>query len=203
MKAAQNEAGEEDIRSVCLDLHKRGPKRKRVSLKNAASLCALRPTAEEGVADVWFLSAYEFFALRRLEEPRYPVTVDEVAFEKYDERFQAVLTASGVQKVDGWDPDDPQPECIPGVDYEVKSKGTDTWKPFPEIAETAAFRHSYVIKRNPRPKRVKFSRCPLPVGDPRAEHAAERNAMLVLAYFHPFTLRAAEATKDVFHPGTA
>ncbi len=155
----------------------------------------------EGSADIWFLSAYEFFTHWRIEEPRFVVIVDELNDEAKDDLYQATLTLSGVKKVKS-DPDAPDADLIPAVDYEVKREGTALWRPFTETDDTKGCRHQYIMKRNPRPRCVKFSRCPLPTMRGEKDRVEERNARILLAYFRPFTLRREEATEHVLHPET-
>ena len=77
-------------------------------------------------------------------------------------------------------------ELCPGEDYTVRQpEAEEDWLAFPDRADTAQWRHSWVMRRLPCPVVPVFSGCPMPKAHAGAE---EKNAMLVLAYFHPWTL---------------
>eukprot|EP00959_Pyramimonas_sp_CCMP1952_P196476 4108018-Pyramimonas_sp.AAC.1 len=68
----------------------------------------------------------------------------------------------------------------------VKEGGGVDWVPYPETDGRAHLRHTCVLKRNKRPKAPTFFGAPVPRGRPGE---AERSARIVMAYFHPWTLR--------------
>eukprot|EP00662_Eupelagonemidae_sp_cell21_P057755 gene57755-biopygen32796 len=77
----------------------------------------------------------------------------------------------------------------PGVDYKIKQGGPD-WLPLVECDKVSRSRHSYVLRRLPRP------RVPVPVGDTRC-YGDEGVAMLANIIFRPWTLNpAAKGSAD-------
>ena len=72
-----------------------------------------------------------------------------------------------------------------GTDYLVKEEGGQSWIPFPNTPDLEKLRHTWVLVRNQRPFVPSFHKAPMP---DRTNADKERNAMLVMTYFHPFTL---------------
>ena len=66
--------------------------------------------------------------------------------------------------------------------------------PFPNIPSTQHFRNTWIIKNRIRPQAPMFMGAPAPS---KRENAAEHSAMLTMAYFHLWTLRAADAEGDI------
>ncbi|HIF22532.1 MAG TPA: hypothetical protein EYQ27_11655, partial [Gemmatimonadetes bacterium] len=104
-----------------------------------------------------------------------------------DPDIHAVLTESGTEKVKASRALRVAPDLQPGEDYVVKetAPAAADWYPLDETKYTAEYRHSWVFVRNHRPKDPMFLHCPMPR---RGEGEQERNAALVMTYFHPFTL---------------
>ncbi|CAJ1374097.1 unnamed protein product [Effrenium voratum] len=122
-----------------------------------------------GVRD---LSAYEWVRYWRVELARYRAPAEGVA--KGQTVLHADLTASGHAKSEGLEA---------GVDYRVREGGGEDWVPFPDLPETERFRHQWVMVRRTRPVVPVFSGAPLP-----KVSSSERTCMLLMAYFHPWTL---------------
>ena len=83
---------------------------------------------------------------------------------------------------------DTAPHLVSGEDYVVKTWDPDkhhTWLPLPDNDYTREFRHDWVLQRNRRPRDPTFAGCPMPR---RGADEQERNAALIMTYFHPFTL---------------
>ena len=59
------------------------------------------------------------------------------------------------------------------------------WLPFPAHTRTEAWRHSWIMRLLERPVVPVFAKSPLPRSK---DSDTERNAMLLLVYFHPWTL---------------
>ena len=76
---------------------------------------------------------------------------------------------------------------------EVVSEDGD-WYSFEETTFTFAYRHTWVLVRRRRPDDLLFVRCSMPRG---GECEAERNAALIMMYFHRFTLHPVWNTEDV------
>ena len=67
--------------------------------------------------------------------------------------------------------------------------------PCPDKASTQTFRHTWIMRRRLRPKVPSFAGAPLPRHS-KGQH--DRSAAIVMAYFHPWTLRQQDA--DDFVP---
>ena len=68
------------------------------------------------------------------------------------------------------------------------------WLALPDNTALKTLRHVWVLMRHDRPKVPTFIRCPMPK---HSSQDKERNAMLIHAYFHPFTLRSECASEHV------
>ncbi len=85
----------------------------------------------------------------------------------------------------------------PGVHYRIKeseetsetcrigSASSEAWVALPKNSQTEEVRHVWVFNRRRRPTDPTFIHCPLPR---KGKQHEERNASLVMMYFHPFTL---------------
>ncbi len=197
----RNMEGVEETRSTMLKTNRYGHRKQRLSLKNQARYYDLRPSAREGSPDLWFLSAYEFFMYWRIEKPTYVKHIDELKYDIDNDRFHAFLTVTGVDKLSKVGVDICQ-NMVSGEDYIVKKNGTSLWHPFTDTAETSPLRNKFVFIKNIRPRCPKFISCPLPTRGMSCEQTAERSASIILAYFHPFTLRRDMETKHVPTPDT-
>ena len=96
----------------------------------------------------------------------------------------ATLTEDGIQKLKAQEQGE-DTELIAGVDYVVKEKGQD-WYAFPDLPSTSHFRHTWILQRRRRARAPSFAGAPLPK---HGKDDSERSAMIVMAYFHPWTLQ--------------
>ena len=83
-----------------------------------------------------------------------------------------------------------------GIDYEIKEEGGESWLPFPAMPELAKIRQTWILVRNERPTVPSFCKAPMP---DRKNGNEERNARIVMTYFHPFTLQKDVDNFDVPH----
>jgi hypothetical protein len=108
--------------------------------------------------------------------------------------FHANLTEAGKAKIDtATSP--AELDMLPGIDY-VVGCGDDKWQPFPATVYTERFRHSWVMVYQERPRVPVFQGCPMLKTKKGQE---ERNAMILLAYFKPWTLDEAITSEHVPH----
>jgi len=143
-----------------------------------------------------YFSAYDFWRYWRIENPAYPLNFDEFTEDTKPKDlrtentgisrspYQAQLTEVGLEKIKKRCNDDTT-KLQGGIDYVIKEEGGDFWVPFPRRKEMERIRHEWILVRNDRPRNPSFHGCPMP-----RQNAAsvERNALLLMAYFHPFTL---------------
>ena len=122
----------------------------------------------------------------------YPTSL----YDEEDSKYHAQLTDAGREKLKarakGHDN-----EMEAGVDYVVKDGGDD-WVPYPDSESTRALRHTWILARRRRPKVPSFAGAPVP------RHAAgqhQRAAMIVMTYFHPWTLRHTDGDAHVPYAG--
>ena len=119
----------------------------------------------------------------------YPTTLEESCDPKHHVNLAEVGTAKSENKEPGKKP----PELYPGVDYVVKDGGDD-WLAFPDVPSTANIRNTWIIQKRRRPRVPTFLGSPVPS---KTNNAAERSAMLTMAYFHLWTLHANEEEGEV------
>ena len=81
---------------------------------------------------------------------------------------------------------------IAGTDYVVKEEGGRNWVPLENAPAMATLRHDWILRRRRRPVAPHFKGCPIPKHFPGS---GERNAMLTMIYFHPWTLCEARQNK--------
>ena len=114
--------------------------------------------------------------------------------------MHAVLTDSGKQRIAEALAMHEKPDFQPGRDYIIKEVPPEdaNWYPFEETTFTSTYRHTWVLARRRRPNDPCFMRCPMPR---RGEGEAERNAAIIMTYFHPFTLNPEWNTEDVPYLG--
>jgi len=119
----------------------------------------------------------------------WKVTMAEYAVaEDDDATYPAKLTESGRRKLK----EKGAADLMPGEDYVIKASieedaamHDDSWVALPDNEYTKAYRHDWIFERNPRPMDPTFAACPMPR---RGDDVKERNAALIMTYFHPFTL---------------
>ena len=110
-------------------------------------------------------------------------------------KYQANLTEAGCAKLlkrDYWD----ATPLLAGQDYVAKEEGGKDWLPFPDLPSLRKIRHTWMVVRNERPKNPSFHGAPMPK---RKHGNEERNALITMAYFHPFTLHEDVADENVPH----
>ena len=166
----------------------RNPHRKKVTFRDVATLYGHRPRHDA----VWYLSPYEFVTYWQPIMLSYPLRIDD----NENEAHHATLTESGREKLTR--PSDEGTELIPGEDYVVKDSASSEWLPFPDVPSTAHFRHTWVLSRRRRPRAPSFAGAPMP------RHSAgegDKAALITMAYFRPWTLRAEERNKEVPYVG--
>ena len=124
--------------------------------------------------EVWYLSPYEFVTRWEAKLPPYSRTLEE------DGRFEhhARLTETGKEAL------------------EVAKNSRRG--PFLDLPSTQGFRHTWILVRRHRPKAPSFAGAPLPRHRPGEQ---KRSGAIVLAYFHPWTLRLEDAEEHVPHAG--
>ena len=85
---------------------------------------------------------------------------------------------------------------LAGEDSVVKEEGGANWLPFPDVSASAKIRHKLILVRNERPKIPSFCKAPMPDKRNRDE---ERNARIVMAYVHSFTLQESVVDELIPH----
>jgi len=167
----------------------------RLQSKNPAYLYMMRPLNDVNFPELRYYSMYEFFMYCRFEPVRHPTTWEEVHMldnmckngkDPNSTDYHAMLTNSGKNKV-VYAESEGVCKLEPGEDYVIKATGTHAWAPLPDIPELQKIRHNWVIVRNERPRNPAFHNAPMPR---HKTESIERNALLLLAYFHPCTLQA-------------
>jgi len=164
--------------------------RRQVRYKDVAIFYGQRPKHDW----TWHLSPYEFTMLWEPELVSFPSCLASIN----DPEHHVEMTAEGVAKLSARGRDDAV-DWEPGVDYIVKEGGGEDWLPFPDVPATASFRHTWVLRRRSRPRVPTFAGAPVPR---RSVGEQERAAMITQVYFHPWTLRAAEADEHVKYAGS-
>ena len=169
----------------------RDVRRRKVTIRDVGSLYGLRPNR----ADLWQLSPYEFATYWTPTLLSFPTRVKDAKHP----RHHAVLTKEGEERLK-YNAQFPAlaEDLTPGVHYVVKEDGGEDWVPYPDTPGCAHLRHTWVLKRNRRPKAPTFFGAPLPRG---CLGEAERSARIVMTYFHPWTLRQDFADKHVVFAG--
>ena len=166
------------------------PRRGTAAIKNLVFLYGHRPKT----SPCWFLSLYEFVRYWDVMPVRYPTCLQ--ANEQDDKSMHAILTESGKRRLADAKATHEKPDFQAGTDYIIKEAppADADWYPFEETTFTSAYRHTWVLVRRRRPNDPTFLRCPMPR---RGECEAERNAAIIMTYFHPFTLNPDWNTEDV------
>ena len=88
----------------------------------------------------------------------------------------------------------------PGKDYTVKEDPPDNagWLPFPAPPRTEKSPHHWIMRLLKRPVVPAFAKSPLPRSKATG---VEKNAMLLMVYFHPWTLIEGRHTERVPYAG--
>ena len=153
--------------------------------KNTAFLYTVRPLERKGkCTELKYLSLCEFLRYWRIELVTYPLTPTDI-LHMDNEEFHATPTVEGCAKLHTRTYEDTSP-LLAGIDYVVKNQGGKDWFAFPDIPSLQRIRHTWMITRNERPKNPTFHQAPMPK---RKEQHEERNALITMSYFHPFTLQ--------------
>ena len=178
----------EMLTAVTVD--RRSPHRRTATMRNLVFLYGHRNPAWK---DLWHLSPYEFMVYWSIAPAAYPQHIEDNA----DAEFHAELTPAGATKL-AQQRGGHRTERLQGkTDYVIKEVNADnncSWAPLPDNDFTSAWRHNWVFVRNNRPTDPNFLGCPMPR---RGSDQTERNAALILTYFHPFTLNPSVADTDV------
>ena len=171
----------------CIHVDHRNASKKTALIKNVAFLYGHRPRHDA----VWFLSPYEFCVYWTICLAEYPTDLELSSGPEY----HATLTNQGREKLRRRARGEP-PQMRPGDDYVIKEEppAAADWLPFPKNQYTADYRHTWVLVRCHRPVDPTFICCPMPR---RGPEEANRNAALIMNYFHPYTLNEALATEHV------
>jgi len=159
----------------------RNPSRRTPTMRNLVFLYGQRPREP---ASLWYLSPYEFMVYWTIALAKYPLDPDA---EDTDDpaSYQAVLTESGKRKVKKQSEGKAQ-NMIGGTDYVIKeSADDDSWVALPDNESTRGYRHDWILKRNRRPRDPTFAQCPMPR---RGADHRNRNAAIIMTYFHPWSL---------------
>jgi len=181
----------EGSRQACFaEVDMRNPRKRRVTTRDVALLYGHRPRGKAN--ELWYMSPYDFTAAWEPKLLSYPLSAKDVANPKHHVR----VTQSGLAKLRraAQDPLD----LVPGIDYEVGAGGHD-WHAFPDSPSTLAFRHTWILLRRRRPVVPSFAGCPSPRHANASEGQTCRNACLVMAYFHPWTLSTMSEDKNDEH----
>ena len=159
----------------------RNPKKKKVAVRDAAVLYGQRPKHPW----VWYLSPYEFVTYWEPTLLSYPTHASDVEAPKHHVR----MTDQGLAKLQCSD----RENLIPGTDYLVKDDTSEeqrpAWLPYPDLPSTQHFRHTWILMRRRRPVAPSFAGAPVPK---HGTGEAKRSATIVMAFFHPWTLRSAD-----------
>ena len=168
-----------------VEVDARSKRKGKISFRDVAVLYGQRPHDER----IWYLSPYEFVSEWEVKLLSYPRTLAEAAALHH----HADLTDVGRTKLLNHEPGTKPLEMFPGIDYVVKEGGED-WLAYPDLPTTEHLRHTWIIQKRRRPVVPIFMGSPVPS---KRNDAAEHSAMLTMAYFHPWTLRANEEEGEV------
>ena len=141
------------------------------------------------VRELWFLSPYEFMVHWQVELAEYSFHV-----RRDNPDVPARLTKAGMEKQREKERGE-SVVLVAGIDYEIKALrggAQREWVSLPENEFTSAYRHDWVMVRNNRPTDPTFAKCPMPRN---GSDEVDRNAALILTYFHPWTFNQ-EAAED-------
>lgn len=184
----QNASYVETLTAMTID--RRNPHRRTATMRNLVYLYGHRNPAWR---DLWHLSPYEFMVYWTIAPAAYPQHLED----NDDPEFHARLTEAGATKLEQQRQGEKTERLQGGRDYVVKdvsASKVSSWAPLPENDFTSTYRHNWVLERNNRPRDPVFFGCPMPR---RGSEETERNAALILTFFHPFTLNSSIADEDV------
>ena len=157
---------------------------------------AFRPLNDPRAPELAYLSLYEFFRYWRIELAAYVVSDKDLEREDED-CFHARLTCEGWRKVSIRKYERGKSITFqPITDCLIKDEGGESWLAFPDIPELQKIRHTWILVRNERPLVPSFCKAPMPNRNSGSE---ERNARIVMTYFHPFTMQKDIHIEDVPH----
>lgn len=134
---------------------------------------------------VKFYSPYEFMRFVEIVQVDVPTTVGACE----SQACRVNVTETGRTKLVESSRTGEAANLEGGVDYDIK-EGGDEWVTFPSTQYTELWRHDWVMMQRRRPVVPTFAGSPLPragIG------SAERNACIVLTYFHAWQLSKPEA----------
>ena len=80
------------------------------------------------------------------------------------------------------------------MDYRVKQTGGEDWVPIAETETSKHFCHEWVLVQLRRPRDPTFMKVPMPK---TGNAHVNRNAMIIMAYFHPYTSLTTHASEHV------
>lgn len=165
----------------------RNPLKKKVLTKNIDLMYGHRGNDPR----IHHLSPFEFTRHWNVKLLRYPTSMQDVM----DPSCHVHVLESGLHKLRAKTASG-ELDLIAGEDYTVKDGTGEAWIPFPDVAATLRFPHTWIMVPLRRPVVPVFGGCPMP------EHRAgntERNARIILSYFRPWTLDGASAMAHVPH----
>jgi len=171
------------------EIDARNPKRRRITIRDVATLYGQRPRHPE----MWCLSPYEFVMYWEPQLASYPLALAGADNAKH----HVDLTASGRTKLQARADSGESNDLQAGVDYIVRAGGPG-WVAYPDVPAAKHFRHTWVLTRRRRPVTPSFAGAPLPRHGGAEQ---QRAALIIMSYFHPWTLRHADAQEHVPYAG--
>jgi hypothetical protein len=144
-------------------------------VRNLVFLYGHRPSTPS----IWYLSPCEFAIYWTVELATYSLNPSG----KNQEAFHTTLTEEGQGK-------------LKTAGYMIKDAGCPrgSWLPLPDNKVSQKCRHTWVFARSKRPRDPSFARCPMPR---RGSDEVDRNAALVMTYFHAFALNPEMSAEHV------
>jgi hypothetical protein len=172
-----------------VDVERRNPHRRTPIMRNLVFLYGHRSPDSRGL---WHLSPYEFMVYWTVAAAEYPMS----RADNEDHAYHATLTTAGEDKLKKQSVDGAPRKLSPGVDYVIKEAPPcdANWLPLPMNRHTEEYRHDWVFQRSCRPRDPSFAHCPMPR---HGKDQKDRNAAIVMTYFHPFTLNPEHADDNV------
>ena len=129
-----------------------------------------------------------------IELAAYPLSDADIKWEDTD-GCHAKLTVTGWEKIAKRKYGSNVP-LLEVQDYMIKEEGGINWLPFPNLPTLQTIRHKWILVRNEQPKVPSFCKAPMPDKHNQVE---ERNARIVMTYFHPFTLQDSVVDDTIPH----